>query len=582
MPHRVVCAVDFGTHGSGFAWTALDDPVEDESRRDIFGFENWPGQPVAYPKTRTALLLDASGEVLEWGHPALARFAEHSAGQAGARLVQRFKMWLHPDDGVVNRLGGSRAEALPLITAYLQRLYRLAVDQITGSGYLETDIRWCLTLPAMWNDLERDLTRKAAEQAGFPATRDGLLVVTEPEAAAVYAAARKSLAGDRPQAPLMVVDCGGGTVDIAAHRADPGGQLHELGRPEGRQLGSEYINESFRRSLLDPRLTPAFVARLEREAPGDLQQLVQDFELRKRDFAPDSERAIELSLRGRAMALLLGPEGEEARQSLREQQDGIDYLITVRPEEMTELFDTVVTPLLGLVEEQLGHVRGELPPGAGPVRVLLVGGFAESAYLKTRLKERLAERFGGEAELVVPGRPGQAVLYGAVHYACRPRTVASRKARRSYGITTTEPVSKVGVFKRRPGEEKSRIYKDEDGRRRLDKVFKAAVEAGDSVGVDQVWTTTLEPVYESQTSLSTQLYSTPRRGVRYADQEGADCRMLTSLSVPLGDAMRLPREQRTIRIDIRFGETNLYVTATNVRTGATHAVDMTFDAEDQY
>src|SRR5262249_24310466 len=141
MAHRVVCAVDFGTHGSGFAWYSIGAENEDPSRRVIYYFDNWADQPTTYPKNLSALLLDADGEILEWGHRARRARAEGR----GARLEQGFKMGLREESRTgVGALGGSPEEAFRLIVAYLGRLREAALEHIINGGYQDEDIRWCL------------------------------------------------------------------------------------------------------------------------------------------------------------------------------------------------------------------------------------------------------------------------------------------------------------------------------------------------------------------------------------------------------------------------------------------------------
>src|SRR3954466_3408630 len=73
-----------------------------------------------------------------------------------------------------------------VMVEYLRRMYRVALEEIQGSGYLEDQIRWCLTIPAIWDDQEKQLMRDAAEEAGLPAVADRLLLTIEPEAAALH------------------------------------------------------------------------------------------------------------------------------------------------------------------------------------------------------------------------------------------------------------------------------------------------------------------------------------------------------------------------------------------------------------
>ena len=69
---------------------------------------------------------------------------------------------------------------------------------------------YIVTVPAIWSDGAKALTRQAAIRAGIPEA--GLTLITEPEAAALFCATtcvEADLdAGDR----FLVCDAGGGTV----------------------------------------------------------------------------------------------------------------------------------------------------------------------------------------------------------------------------------------------------------------------------------------------------------------------------------------------------------------------------------
>ena len=86
-----------------------------------------------------------------------------------------------------------------------------------------SEIRWVLTVPAIWKDGDKMLMRKAAIKAGLVGKgRDEwerLYLVLEPDAAAIYC--QEKLKNQEfmktPGTRFMIVDCGGGTVDITVH-----------------------------------------------------------------------------------------------------------------------------------------------------------------------------------------------------------------------------------------------------------------------------------------------------------------------------------------------------------------------------
>lgn len=90
-------AIDFGTHGSGFAYTSVAD-----SDSAVKTFEYWPGQRGSpAPKTRTALLYKRSSlaKPEAWGWEAVSMYGDLPEEERGSFiLLESFKLYLMPED----------------------------------------------------------------------------------------------------------------------------------------------------------------------------------------------------------------------------------------------------------------------------------------------------------------------------------------------------------------------------------------------------------------------------------------------------------------------------------------------------
>lgn len=80
-----------------------------------------------------------------------------------------------------------------------------------------TEIEWILTVPAVWSDTAKDATLQAAQMAGFGRSSK-LTLVTEPEAAAIYAFKVLEDFTLRVGDHHIICDCGGGTCIMSAIR----------------------------------------------------------------------------------------------------------------------------------------------------------------------------------------------------------------------------------------------------------------------------------------------------------------------------------------------------------------------------
>jgi hypothetical protein len=94
---RYHIAIDFGTHGSGFAYSAAAD-----GDAAAHTFEYWEGQRGSpAPKTRTALLYKLSNvtKPIAWGWEAINQFADLPENERKSfAMLEQFKLYLMPDD----------------------------------------------------------------------------------------------------------------------------------------------------------------------------------------------------------------------------------------------------------------------------------------------------------------------------------------------------------------------------------------------------------------------------------------------------------------------------------------------------
>ena len=583
---KVVAAIDFGTYGTGYAWTEVEG--EEGSlrahRSEPIYRDRWPGLDSLYPKDLSAVLLNQGGQVIAWGHQAKREWARLSqdGGGAGYTYAAGFKMALKADayhglgaPGTGSARIDSVAQAYPLVVSYLRRVSEMARQEITESSYLDSQIRWCLTVPAIWDEPEKQLMRKAAAEAGLPADRDRLLLALEPEAAAVYcqhhlARLVGSDTSERDHAELgtrfLVADCGGGTVDITAFQLAPDSygalRLLESGKVSGGKLGSEYINEEFSRHVLAARLGgPEVLERLRRESPYGLLELMDRWESAKvtaqvtlTPNGPVIERPIYLSVPGEIHDLL----PDSAVSALAAQPGGSRHRMVVTPQEAAQVFDRVIDSIIEEILTQLTDMNAQARPQDPPATILLVGGLSGSEYLRARLRYILDAQPAKLAltRILVPANPAAAVLFGAVRYACDP-PVRSRLAPYTYGCKFFPPFE--------PGIDEPGRRFTEDGVTRCRNRFKIFVAKGTKLEAGHQVTEGMTPVYADRQQMELIFYRSPEREPRYIDGPGAQ--VIGTLTIALGAALQLPLAEREVQVQLSFGDTDISAAAVNLRTG---------------
>jgi molecular chaperone DnaK len=192
--------------------------------------------------------IDPAGNLLV-GHP-----AKNQAILYPERTVKSIKRKMGED--VHLRLGDNEYTP-PEISAMILRTLRSYAEESLGQKVTKAVI----TVPAFFNDTQREATRLAGELAGLEVMR----VINEPTAASlVY----NSTSNERET--LLVYDLGGGTFDVSVVRIEEGvlevlashGDTH-LGGDDFDQLLFDYVCDTFKKEhKVDLRDTPVAVSRV--------------------------------------------------------------------------------------------------------------------------------------------------------------------------------------------------------------------------------------------------------------------------------------------------------------------------------
>ena len=554
---QVVVAIDFGTSRSGYAYALTQNPK-------ITGRTEWDGQSIPYSKTLTHLLYNPDGSVEAWGWQAKRKLAGTQNIFEGDSYLffQNFKMKLRgeedtPRSSPVALSSDKRVFAVTdLISDYLTQLKDLALDEIKTAtvGHLKDDeVLWCLTIPAIWKDAEKQLMRQAAQKAGLigAGTTEAkrLLLVLEPEAAAIYCM-EKEKAQLAPGCKFMVVDCGGGTVDITVHEILADRRLKEVVPGGGGPYGSTYIDDEFE-NFLKQKLSDEVVMQYRNDEPVAYLETMETWERIKCDFNPQSNLYPTNFPISRRLDKLLRRSHPKLLQRLEEEQQGVDDYILLDHKTMLDIFTPTISNLIQSVEDQFQKLDGQ-----NCDYLFLVGGFSSCALLQQHIRETFGKRV---KKVVIPPNPGAAIVEGAVSYGLNPSIIPLRRSRLTYGCGTAKPFDPD----QDPEDKKFRssyynnaLYCDD----RFDIFVKAGevVEAGKSVS------RIFEPQQQNQKAIDFRFYSTEQQEVRYTDEPSVD--EIGQLAVEL-PKVELPDARRKINVTMYFGDTEIKVEATDQETG---------------
>jgi molecular chaperone DnaK (HSP70) len=222
---QLVVAIDFGTTYSGVAWSYFSASTRRETGLELNSqalnsqtvvYQGWPGVQGA---DKIPTVISYSNTPPKWG-------AMIKRGSQDRRKVSRFKLGLDPEkvrevfgqnsgDGVIGLNPKLNKNAFEVTADFLTQLnhhiHNVAFPANYGEEFLANQaITYVVTVPAIWSDAAKDLTRRAMEKAGIPG--NNLILVTEPEAAALYCATAGNQFDLKEGDSFIVCDAGGGTV----------------------------------------------------------------------------------------------------------------------------------------------------------------------------------------------------------------------------------------------------------------------------------------------------------------------------------------------------------------------------------
>lgn len=171
------------------------------------------------------------------------------------------------------------------------------------------------------------------------------------------------------------------------------------------------------RTLLESIFTPAFIQDYARDKPVDWFHLMNDFEVKKRGRRPCEGRTTRIRLPHSFVSKFPNVKGTDINAMIQERYSLEDIKVernqylSLGPNMMTQLFDPVLNDIVAhlsklFAKKELSNVKF----------VFLVGGFADSALLQTRIKQTFATRY----RIMVSHHATHAVVQGAVMLGQKP------------------------------------------------------------------------------------------------------------------------------------------------------------------
>lgn len=303
-------SIDFGTSRSAWAYSVAHRAHDDIIIRIPDGSKRAGPDTL---KTETAILLGGANmnEVIAFGKAANDKFVQDTEdGIHSGALFRWFKRPLCKNRGYTSIYapkimseGGESLSLLKVIAASLRHFKDDALHFLSATSEMDfkaNDISWVLTVPAIYDDFAKRFMREAACEAGIIDAVDSsrLKLCLEPEAACLAISLKedpKAFHALEVGNHVMILDCGGGTVDITTHKVHSLTplELSEVLPATGGAWGSTMVDEAFKVWLAN-FLGEVLFKRIKHSAA--LQSILMEWEEGKIGFTGHDAEGVRINL----------------------------------------------------------------------------------------------------------------------------------------------------------------------------------------------------------------------------------------------------------------------------------------------
>ena len=395
-------------------------------------------------------------------------------------------------------------------------------------------------------------------QAGLVQGNDTLKLVLEPEAAAAFCL--NEIININTSNPTtnevnhyLMADCGGGTLDMVAHKLTkrPTGEIYieEIYRARGGPYGGFAVNDEFERMLQRMlQLSADDLRSVKYKHPRQWNKLVSEqFEISKCMVNPKkSHDVFTIRFPRNLCSTIENLKGKQISELVKlykwhnvEWDDDENELILPYGT-MDGLLSPVATKIIAVLDDILQKPECELIN-----KIILVGGFAESSLLFSKIESKFAA-----ANITVKrsATPWLAVLKGAV-LSAKTDLIHSRKMSQTLGIETWDE------FK--PGFHKENKKVMVNGKCLCKNKFTKFVEINQSVKTSHTFEHVYPPVESDGDQCKIKIYGCSHDKPVYTDDVGCYPVAVIDVNLSKCDADK-PKE---IRVIMHVSGTEINVTA---------------------
>ena len=583
--YEVVVGIDFGSSGTGFAYSYLD------KNKIIHG--QIYGASVDY-KVPTEIILDDQNYVLQFGADCTKYLKEK--GLETGHYFKGIKMELYENKStIVAKNSGKELPLKLVIQKVLEKIKEIAINEISKNRpYLEKEqekIKWVVTVPAIWNEKQKSIMMESCVGAGLvnENTDKSLFFALEPEAASLYCSINKEI--DRKYFKegdyYIVCDLGGGTGDIVAHLVGSNNNLNEISPSCGGNYGSneidKYIFKDIILKLFGCQDFNTFYVKYKKRnndnngniEDNDKGELFNDWSELEREIKDFKEGITKDKIEKKdkypinvSLFQDIFDEDIEINDLVEEYNSNIydDSLqLTIKKTKKKWIVEFPYNIILNYMKNQANSICkiiNDINTKEEIKTMIFVGGYCSNEILLNLIKNGMNKI----TTYLQPSNPSLAIMEGAVLFGIQPSTINIRKAKYTIGRGIGVPWDdKLHLGKGK------KVYIEELKEWYCNNCFDKFIEINQNLKIDEVISHT---AYSKGFSSKISFYKTKKQNPLFIFEEGI--KKIGECTLSFDNEYKTIKD-REIKTIMKFGGTFIDVTAIHLKSGKTVKTKLTFD-----
>ena len=375
----------------------------------------------------------------------------------------------------------------------------------------------------------------------------------------------------KDQKTYMIIDCGGGTVDLCIHQKVKGFgdncTIRECGLPSGDGWGSTFIDKAFE-SFLETVFTFACIDYIRKNNAFALCNMLEKFRNAKEDFEP--KYALHLDgtpteyVSDTVVTMEASPPFCKAVS---------DYYVTKKNQTNFEMKDLLIKQNKGLYENYsqfeldekifvtffsptlsklLRHIRGLITLNKDIETLFVVGGFGLCKLLENSLRAAFESR----CTVIISDNAKTDVVKGAILYGANPTIISERISKKTYGIAVSRSFDPVK-------HDETHRFTNKEGKEKCRNIFLKMVEEGTSITTAKFsFETTVTPLNKGDTEANIRIYEADRPNITYVTEMGV--KLVGSVKHPWPNPEL--GYDRSAKVKFNFSSTEILVVVMDMET----------------